>query len=116
MVPTWYTFPLQSNQYPKGWYAIVVAPYPTSNKQWSADDWLAWGPSPGLKPGAAIYGTGCYNGISPANWKVDGGVGFQLATSFVFIKNDATAAFKQARPDQPGRCPECRRVQGQLGR
>lgn len=103
MVPTWYTFPLQSNSYPKGWYAIVVAPYPTSNKQWSADDWLAWGPSPAMKPGAAIYGAECWNGITPQNWMVQGGVEFQLATSFVFIKTDVTAAFKQARPDQPGR-------------
>ena len=67
--PTWYSFPLQAAAYPTGWYAIVVAPYPTSNKQWSVNDYLAIASSPTVTDGC--YAEQCrFTGMGPKNWIV----------------------------------------------
>jgi len=64
--PQWYTFPMQAAAYPVGYYAIVVMPYPTSNKQWSNNDYL-------VVNGSATYPTTCFalqcrTGVSPKSW------------------------------------------------
>ena len=66
--PTWYSFPMQAAAYPTGWYAIVVAPYPTSNKQWSVNDYLALASSPTVTDGC--YAEQCrFTGMGQKNGK-----------------------------------------------
>ena len=111
--PTWYTFPLQPNKYPIGWYAIVIAPYPTSNTQWSVNDYLAFSggnvPSSGSPEYHSCYMEQCSNGISPKNWAPDIADPFegQIACQVKVITTDVTTQFKQSDSRYPGREVKC---------
>lgn len=111
-LPHWYTFPVQSNQYPAGWYAVVVMPYPTSNTQWSINDYLAFGAAPGT--GSNTYATWCISGgVSPKNWLCptpgeSSPWSYQMACKLAIISTDYTSRFVQADLGEPGRYLFCR--------
>ena len=103
--PQWYSFPLQAAQYPLGWYAIVVAPYPTSNKQWSVNDYL--GVAKATADTSGLYAEQCRQGITPKNWIISvaagGGVDTPIAFKLRTYANDVTTQFKQSDSRYPGR-------------
>ena len=107
--PAWYHFPLQTNQYPEGWYTIVVAPYPASNTQWGLNDYLAFGGSPSHDSSVPCYAEQCHNGLAPKNWNnsIKGGtVGTpyesQMAFQLTKVVTDVTSQFRMSGSD-PGR-------------
>ena len=107
----WYEFPFQPTPYAwTGWVAIVIMPYPTSNKQWSVNDYLVVGGSPALTSSANCYGMQCRSGLAQKNWMMavkgattESPFVWQLANKLKVIDYDVTAQFKQAIPAQPGR-------------
>jgi len=105
-----YYYPMQSNQYPPGWYAIVLEPYPATNKQWSqVGDTLSWGESPAAASTAQYYAQYIDEaGIAPKNWVTGFGTALQSAFSLVTITTDVTSSFKQSNNARPGtqiKCP-----------
>ncbi len=103
----WYEFPLQSDSHTwTGWVGIVIMPYPTSNKQWSVNDYLLVGGSPPLTSSANCYGMQCRSGVTQKNWMMpDGEPPFvwQSANQISVIDTDVTSSFYQAYNDYPGR-------------
>ena len=114
--PTWYEFPMQTSPYPwsKGWAAIVVMPYPTSNKQWGGNGmdsndslWLGGAPSlGGATPSSSVqcYLEWTYAGVTPKAWSmVAAPYKNQAAFRIKVINQDVTSNFLQADLGQPGR-------------
>jgi hypothetical protein len=106
----WYTFPVQTAEYPAGWYAWVIMPYPTSNTQWSQDDQLAIGAGQGTGAVTDSYDSVTFTGVAPGNWYIPftgDGVSdpyhYQIACKMVNVDVGVTGQFKQAIPAQPGR-------------
>ena len=109
--PQWYSFPLQSNAYLAGGYAIVIAPYPTSNTQWSVNDYLWVQGSPSHSSSVPCYAEQCRSGITPKNWILpigtSSGIGAtpytgQLAFKLRMVSHDVTSQFSMSGTD-PGR-------------
>ena len=108
--PQWYHFPLQANQYPIGWYAIVIMPYPTSNKQWSPMDYLGVGLSaPTGTSGISTNAVVCHTGVSQKSWVspavftgTSSTQASQLAVQIRTVGVDTTSQFTQSGND-PGR-------------
>jgi hypothetical protein len=110
----WYEFPLQvqPNTW-TGWVGIVIAPYPTSNKQWSINDYLFTGGSPSLQ-GTSTNSYAVYSatGVTPKAWNM-GLTGstvtpyvWQLANQIRVVETDVTSQFYQAYDQYPGRFVE----------
>ena len=107
----WYDFPLQTNLYPEGWYAIVITPYPTSNKQWGTigqtvvNDYLFVGGSPARPSGSLSYAEYTESGISQKAWAMwtASPLNWQLAFQLRVIETDVTSSFYQAYDEYPGR-------------
>jgi hypothetical protein len=102
---------MQSEVYSIGWYAIVVMPYPTSNKQWSDTDYLSFGLSAATsQTGQSNYAAVCHNGVTPKNWVSPAqfmytptGDASQLAFQLRTYAADVTTQFKQSDGRYPGR-------------
>ena len=113
-VPQWYRFPLQTNQYPAGWYAVVVMPYPTSNAQWGPYDYLAFGGSPAGGASTGTYVTWADSkGVTPKSWWCPSPGestpwAHQIACNLAITDVDCTSKFLQADLGQPGRYLFCR--------
>ena len=112
--PQWYTFPMQPAAYPLGTYAIVIMPYPTSNKQWSINDYLAVGTSTPTSNSAYHYAAVCHNGVAAKNWVspaaytgVPSGDAGQLAFKLRTYAADVTTQFKMSDSRYPGREVKC---------
>ena len=118
-LPQWYNFFLQSNKYGSvgvsNWHAIVIQPYPTTNKQWSHNDYLAFGASASREGGADnIYSALGVNGVAPNNWQIPAPIpdnydpyGEQLAFKLWVTGTDVTSQFKQSNNKYPGRYVSC---------
>ena len=109
-LPQWYNFPLQAQKHAiTGWMAIVIMPYPTSNKQWSLNDYLAFGAAPQSAGNAkSSYCALCVNGATPKNWMVPTpGEATpwkeQLAMIVNNVKYDVTSQFNMTGDVNPGR-------------
>ena len=110
--PAWYEFPLQvqPNTW-TGWVAIVIMPYPTSNKQWGYTDYLGVGESKSLQGTSTnSYALQEINGVSQKNWAmgwtlddVTKPYGDQLAIKIRGVETNVTSSFYQAYNDYPGR-------------
>jgi hypothetical protein len=93
---------MQTSAFAAGYYAIVIMPYPTSNKQWSVNDYLAVGGSP-------TYNTSAYTeqsrtGMTPASWIIPKqSLAFQIRT----VGTDLTSHFQQSDAAHPGRQIKC---------
>jgi len=89
-------------------------PYPTSNKQWSFNDYLSVGLStPTSGSNLGHYAAVCHTGVTPRNWVAPAeftgtpsGDVSQLAIKIRTIANDVTSQFKQSGP-YPGREVKC---------
>ncbi len=110
--PQWYEFPfqVQPNTW-TGWVAIVVMPYPTSNKQWSLNDYLAFGGSAPLTSSSNTFNTICGHGVTAKNWEVPVSgystpFGAQMAFKLRVVETDVTSQFYQAYDQYPGRFVE----------
>ena len=113
--PTWYTFLLQTAQLPAGWYAVVVAPYPTSNTQWSVNDYLEInGSSSRVGVATNCYGLQSRVGNTQKSWMmaasgstVEPPYTWQYAFQLTYIDTDLTSKFYQAYSAYPGRGVKC---------
>lgn len=110
----WYWFPLQSDQHTwTGWVAIVIMPYPTSNTQWSVNDYLFVGGSPALTSTANCYAMQCRSGVTQKNWMMGNSGGtadpyaWQAAIKVNLITTDVTSQFLQGDNKEPGRWVKC---------
>jgi hypothetical protein len=91
--------------------AIVIMPYPTSNKQWSGNDYLAVGESTSLQgTSTASYALQAVNGATQKNWvmgwtanDVTKPYADQLAIQIRAVETNVTSSFYQAYNDYPGR-------------
>jgi len=113
--PAWYEFPLQVDQNTwTGWVAIVIAQYPTSNKQWGGEDYLAIGESTSLQgTSTSSYAAQTITGVTQKAWvmgwtenDVSKPYGDQLAIQVRVIDTDVTSQFYQAYDQYPGRFVE----------
>ena len=107
--PQWYHFPLQTNAYPVGFYAIVIMPYPTSNKQWSFNDYLSVGLAAPTSTSANHWAAVCHTGVTPKNWVSPAqftGTTSSQASQFAFqlrtVATDVSSQFTMSGKD-PGR-------------
>ena len=112
-LPQWYTFPMQTNEYGEGWFAWVIEPYPTTNKQWSANDYLGFGASASREGGDdTIYSCLAVNGTTPNNWWVPypgqtDPYAEQIAFQLWVTDHDVTSTFTQSNNTYPGRYVAC---------
>ena len=106
----WYEFPWQSDSHTwTGWVAVVIAPYPTSNTQWSINDYLYVGGSPNVST-TKSYAMFTDTGLTQKAWEMgikSGGTIspylWQLANQIRVIDTDVTSSFYQAYNEYPGR-------------
>jgi hypothetical protein len=118
----WYNFPMQTREYPAGWYACVISPYPNDQEweKWGATkgDYLAFAGAGSRSGIRDAYATTTHTGVAPDNWNVGGlernggwadPFTWQVGWSHTTMATDVTHQFYMTSLGNPGRFITCRR-------